>query len=214
LKLQSVRRVSLAVVGILKSAAKFQFKLKTRENCSLGLGCHIRKFKETDWSSVRFFSSPSNDISGCSSTIHDGASPKQQDITAGHPRHLKASQTEHCPPREERRSTHGPVKNRIQRAHLLTIDHRKVAAVVLKSTSTYIDNTNMSSVKFCPDCNNMLYPREDRTERKLFFACRNCEHHEEAQPDSLCIFRHQILHATRWVFSLMRIPYGMHVVLL
>lgn len=28
-------------------------------------------------------------------------------------------------------------------------------------------------------CNNMLYPREDRRQKLLLFACRNCEHVEE-----------------------------------
>ncbi|KAF7682864.1 DNA-directed RNA polymerase II subunit RPB9 [Astathelohania contejeani] len=34
--------------------------------------------------------------------------------------------------------------------------------------------------KFCKECNNMLYPKEDRGERILYLACRNCEHFEES----------------------------------
>ncbi|PWZ28491.1 DNA-directed RNA polymerases II, IV and V subunit 9A [Zea mays] len=34
----------------------------------------------------------------------------------------------------------------------------------------------MSTMKFCRECNNILYPKEDRDRRTLFFACRNCEH--------------------------------------
>lgn len=34
--------------------------------------------------------------------------------------------------------------------------------------------------QFCRECNNMLYPKEDRLEKMLYLACRNCEHFEEA----------------------------------
>lgn len=33
--------------------------------------------------------------------------------------------------------------------------------------------------QFCRDCNNMLYPKEDKAEHTLYLACRNCEHFEE-----------------------------------
>lgn len=32
----------------------------------------------------------------------------------------------------------------------------------------------------CFSSNNMLYPREDRSNRLLLYACRNCDHQEEA----------------------------------
>lgn len=34
--------------------------------------------------------------------------------------------------------------------------------------------------QFCRECNNMLYPKEDKQEKVLYLACRNCEHFEEA----------------------------------
>jgi DNA-directed RNA polymerase II subunit RPB9 len=34
--------------------------------------------------------------------------------------------------------------------------------------------------EFCRECNNMLYPKEEKQERQLYMACRNCEHFEEA----------------------------------
>lgn len=40
----------------------------------------------------------------------------------------------------------------------------------------------------------MLYPKEDKQEKKLLFACRNCEHQEDSQ--SYCIYRHQVMHVT------------------
>lgn len=30
-------------------------------------------------------------------------------------------------------------------------------------------------IKFCQECNNMLYPKEDKENRQLLFACRNCD---------------------------------------
>lgn len=45
--------------------------------------------------------------------------------------------------------------------------------------------------------NNMLYPREDKTNRKLLFACRNCHFEEDA--DNNCVYRHEIVHAPSYV---------------
>ncbi|KAJ1960663.1 DNA-directed RNA polymerase II core subunit rpb9 [Dipsacomyces acuminosporus] len=50
----------------------------------------------------------------------------------------------------------------------------------------------MASFRFCPDCSNMLYPREDRVRRQLMFACRNCDHQEEAENN--CVYRHEVIH--------------------
>ncbi|KAI3631183.1 hypothetical protein MIR68_010673 [Amoeboaphelidium protococcarum] len=47
-------------------------------------------------------------------------------------------------------------------------------------------------VNFCPDCNNMLYPKENRQEKRLLYACRNCNHYEIAE--SNCIYKHQVMH--------------------
>ncbi|KAM0684940.1 hypothetical protein COBT_003851, partial [Conglomerata obtusa] len=33
---------------------------------------------------------------------------------------------------------------------------------------------------FCKECNNILYPKEDRDQQVLYLTCRNCEHFEEA----------------------------------
>jgi DNA-directed RNA polymerase II subunit RPB9 len=41
--------------------------------------------------------------------------------------------------------------------------------------------------RFCSECSNMLYPKEDPDARKLQFTCRTCQYTEEAQ--STCVFR-------------------------
>ncbi|CAD5224390.1 unnamed protein product [Bursaphelenchus okinawaensis] len=47
-------------------------------------------------------------------------------------------------------------------------------------------------IKFCPECNNMLYPRENLHEKVLMYACRNCDHAEYA--DNQCIYVNRIHH--------------------
>uniref|UniRef100_A0A1I7XG92 DNA-directed RNA polymerase subunit n=1 Tax=Heterorhabditis bacteriophora TaxID=37862 RepID=A0A1I7XG92_HETBA len=47
-------------------------------------------------------------------------------------------------------------------------------------------------IKFCPECNNMLYPREDKEHRQLLYSCRNCEHKQVA--DNPCIYVNKLMH--------------------
>ncbi|KAL1372399.1 hypothetical protein HN51_002569 [Arachis hypogaea] len=51
----------------------------------------------------------------------------------------------------------------------------------------------MTVYKFCPECNNILYPKEDREHKILFFACRTCDHQEVA--DNNCVYRNEIYHS-------------------
>ncbi|KAG5960291.1 DNA-directed RNA polymerase II core subunit rpb9 [Claviceps cyperi] len=41
--------------------------------------------------------------------------------------------------------------------------------------------------RFCSECSNMLYPKEDEDAHTLQFTCRTCQYTEEAQ--STCVFR-------------------------
>jgi len=47
-------------------------------------------------------------------------------------------------------------------------------------------------IKFCQECNNMLYPKEDKENRKLLYACRNCDYQQLA--DNPCIYVNKIQH--------------------
>lgn len=40
--------------------------------------------------------------------------------------------------------------------------------------------------------NNMLYPKEDKDQKVLLYACRNCDYKQEA--DSNCIYVNKIMH--------------------
>ncbi|KAG0418459.1 hypothetical protein HPB47_004807 [Ixodes persulcatus] len=47
-------------------------------------------------------------------------------------------------------------------------------------------------IKFCQECNNMLYPKEDKENRVLLYACRNCDYQQVA--DNNCIYVNKITH--------------------
>ncbi|KAG0491722.1 hypothetical protein HPP92_005120 [Vanilla planifolia] len=53
----------------------------------------------------------------------------------------------------------------------------------------------MNSMKFCRECNNMLYPREDKERKILLYACRNCDHQEAAS--SNCVYRNEVHHSVK-----------------
>ncbi|KKA28084.1 hypothetical protein TD95_003624 [Thielaviopsis punctulata] len=56
-------------------------------------------------------------------------------------------------------------------------------------TSTAAGTSQPSDIayRFCSECSNTLYPKEDAARSKLMFTCRTCEHTESA--DSACVFR-------------------------
>lgn len=67
--------------------------------------------------------------------------------------------------------------------------------------ATYADEKPEShrTLQYCIECNNLLYPREDRDNRRLIYACRNCEY-SEAAADSL-VFRNELQSKEGFVFG-------------
>lgn len=57
------------------------------------------------------------------------------------------------------------------------------------STSADHDKKPLEQItfRFCSECSNMLYPKEDEHDHKLMFTCRTCNFSEEAT--STCIYR-------------------------
>lgn len=49
----------------------------------------------------------------------------------------------------------------------------------------------MTTFRFCRDCNNMLYPREDNENQRLLFECRTCSYVEEA--GNPLVYRHELI---------------------
>ncbi|KAI1646850.1 uncharacterized protein F4817DRAFT_117566 [Daldinia loculata] len=52
------------------------------------------------------------------------------------------------------------------------------------------NNQEQITFRFCAECSNMLYPKEDEDAHKLQFTCRTCQYTEEAS--SSCVFRNII----------------------
>ncbi|ODV80171.1 uncharacterized protein CANTADRAFT_89751 [Suhomyces tanzawaensis NRRL Y-17324] len=49
----------------------------------------------------------------------------------------------------------------------------------------------MASFRFCAECNNMLYPKEDKNEQRLLYSCRNCGYTELAENPK--VYRHELI---------------------
>lgn len=43
-------------------------------------------------------------------------------------------------------------------------------------------------LKFCPETNDLLYPRENKEQRRLEYYCKNCQHVEPADPADYCVY--------------------------
>ncbi|TKA25110.1 hypothetical protein B0A50_06175 [Salinomyces thailandicus] len=52
------------------------------------------------------------------------------------------------------------------------------------------DDSKKISFRFCRECSNMLYPKEDKLNNQLMFACRMCQWAEPA--DATCIYRNAL----------------------
>eukprot|EP00941_MAST-03F_sp_MAST-3F-sp1_P004561 g4561.t1 len=52
---------------------------------------------------------------------------------------------------------------------------------------------------FCSQCANMLYPFEDRANKKLLLVCRNCGNRKAADND--CVYRNELIKDTKMKLS-------------
>jgi DNA-directed RNA polymerase subunit M/transcription elongation factor TFIIS len=55
--------------------------------------------------------------------------------------------------------------------------------------------TMSTSLSYCADCANLLYPRVDHANHVLLNACRNCPYYEEAQ--SNLVFRNDLMSVSK-----------------
>ncbi|KAM0747150.1 hypothetical protein T439DRAFT_95235 [Meredithblackwellia eburnea MCA 4105] len=53
----------------------------------------------------------------------------------------------------------------------------------------------MASIEFCDECNNLLYPKEDKVNKVLLYACRNCNYVKETV--NPCVFKHDLIVVAR-----------------
>mmetsp|Transcript_7079 Transcript_7079/g.43668 ORF Transcript_7079/g.43668 Transcript_7079/m.43668 type:complete len:89 (+) Transcript_7079:93-359(+) len=47
-------------------------------------------------------------------------------------------------------------------------------------------------LRFCPTSNDLLYPKEDRTRKRLVYTCKTCGYQEDAE--SGCVYRNEFSH--------------------
>ncbi|KAF7556818.1 hypothetical protein G7Z17_g1181 [Cylindrodendrum hubeiense] len=52
------------------------------------------------------------------------------------------------------------------------------------------DKNEQITFRFCSECSNMLYPKEDADAHKLQYTCRTCQYTEDAH--SHCVFRNNL----------------------
>lgn len=49
-------------------------------------------------------------------------------------------------------------------------------------------------LKFCPETNDLLYPRENKQIRKLEYYCKNCNYVEVATAQDQCVYVSELKH--------------------
>ena len=64
---------------------------------------------------------------------------------------------------------------------------------------THLTGNTMAGPKlrFCPESNDLLYPKEDRERKRLIYVCRNCGYKEDAAPSDWCVYRNEVHHTSR-----------------
>ncbi|QIX00415.1 hypothetical protein AMS68_005932 [Peltaster fructicola] len=55
---------------------------------------------------------------------------------------------------------------------------------------TKLEANKKISFRFCRECSNLLYPKEDTHNDKLMFACRTCDYTEDSTSD--CVYRNSL----------------------
>jgi len=54
--------------------------------------------------------------------------------------------------------------------------------------------TGAVPLRFCPNSNDLLYPKEDRQSKRLIYFCRNCDYTIAASDN--CVHRRNIFHSS------------------
>lgn len=92
---------------------------------------------------------------------------------------------------------HKRERDQTQKLIRANLERRCTGGIILQQpltqhfTSLHITLHQNMSFKFCAECNNMLYPKEDKSNRRLLYQCRNCSYSELA--DSPRVYRHELI---------------------
>lgn len=52
-------------------------------------------------------------------------------------------------------------------------------------------------LRFCPESNDLLYPKEDKDRKVLVYTCRNCGFTEDAPTTEWCVYRNEVHHTSK-----------------
>lgn len=52
-------------------------------------------------------------------------------------------------------------------------------------------------LRFCPESNDLLYPKEDRERKKLVYFCRSCGYQEDVETSEWCVYRNEVHHTAK-----------------
>ncbi|EFC40070.1 predicted protein [Naegleria gruberi] len=55
-----------------------------------------------------------------------------------------------------------------------------------------LEDDRSLGMKFCSECNNMLYPRENRRLKTLEYKCRHCDFSERVPTDEYTVYKNDI----------------------
>ena len=82
---------------------------------------------------------------------------------------------------------HSRSKHHLTPYSVIPLTTLEMASPASSSGEEVKKNTEQITFRFCSECSNMLYPKEDPDTHRLQFACRTCQYSEEAA--SSCVFR-------------------------
>ncbi|CAN6894277.1 unnamed protein product [Brassica oleracea] len=86
----------------------------------------------------------------------------------------------------------GKSKTRQLKERFSEDEYHEVLSRMVKHESVINPSSSSSSSSSTQD-NNILYPKEDREQSILLYACRNCDHQEAA--DDNCVYRNEVHHS-------------------
>ena len=65
-------------------------------------------------------------------------------------------------------------------------------SIIKKMNDDYEIEDKALGMRFCSECNNMLYPRENRLNKTLEFKCRHCDNREAVDTSDYVVYKNDI----------------------
>ena len=84
-----------------------------------------------------------------------------------------------------------------RKTSLITRALERQAGVVCMAVAGSTQAGAGPKLKFCPESNDLLYPKEDRERRCLTYVCRNCGYTEDVPTSNWCVYRNEVTHTNK-----------------